>query len=140
MMAPGKPPPGGYQPRRWRLPVLDMTTGARYAVVALFFMCAAVAAISITFSAAQVGSDNRNWHAAVAADDAHWRQAVALGNAHWHQALTSSQRKFCGVVGGVTSVRVPKPAKPRANPSREAAYLLYLKFVKLGRDLGCSPP
>lgn len=49
----------------------------------------------------------------------------------------ADDRKFCGVVTGVTSVRVPQPANPKANPSRETSWQWYERFVRLSRDLGC---
>jgi hypothetical protein len=51
--------------------------------------------------------------------------------------VNSANHKFCAVVGGVTSVPVPKPADPAGNPSREKQYELYEQFVSLGRSLGC---
>ena len=52
--------------------------------------------------------------------------------------VDTSNRKFCDVVNGVTSVPVARPADPAANPSRETAYEWYVRFVSLGRALGCQ--
>lgn len=51
--------------------------------------------------------------------------------------VQSTEREFCQVITGVTSVPVPRPADPAANPSREKQYELYEQFVTLGRSLGC---
>jgi hypothetical protein len=65
--------------------------------------------------------------------------AIGGGNllASAHDA-NATGRKFCAIVQAATAHAVPKPADPAANPSRENAYVFYLKFVKLGRDLGCG--
>lgn len=97
------------------------------AVVVLFLIAVLFGASNWYWSAQEVKSDNAHWHQAVAADDAHWRQA-----------LEETQRKFCGVVGGVVSVPVARPADPAANPSRETSYKWYEKFVTLDRSLGCG--
>lgn len=51
--------------------------------------------------------------------------------------VSASDHKFCAVVSGFTAVRVPAPADPKADPSRERQYEWYQRFVRLGRDLGC---
>jgi hypothetical protein len=48
-----------------------------------------------------------------------------------------SDHRWCTTLTLLTSQRVPKPADPAANPSREESYRLYSDFVKLRRDLGC---
>ena len=53
------------------------------------------------------------------------------------RAVSESNHKFCGVVTAITSRPVPRPADPKANPSRATSYEWYLRFVRLGRDLGC---
>ena len=60
--------------------------------------------------------------------------ASLLYTAH---AVSDSNHKFCGVVSAITARPVPKPADPRANPSRATSYEWYLRFVRLDRDLGC---
>ena len=52
-------------------------------------------------------------------------------------AVRNSNHAWCGVVTAITSKPVPKPANPGANPSRATSYEWYLRFVQLGRDLGC---
>jgi hypothetical protein len=49
-----------------------------------------------------------------------------------------TRHDFCGIVSAFISKPVPRPADPAANPSREQAYLLYLKFVRLSDNLGCG--
>ena len=51
--------------------------------------------------------------------------------------VSVSDHKFCQVVTGFTSVPVPRPADPKANPSRVQSYEWYERFVALGRSLGC---
>ena len=53
------------------------------------------------------------------------------------RTVSDSGRKFCGVVTAITSRPVPKPASPAANPSRATSYEWYVRFARLGRDLGC---
>lgn len=50
-----------------------------------------------------------------------------------------SNRQFCEVITGFTSVPVQRPADPKANPSRETSYEWYERFARLGRGLGCAP-
>lgn len=50
----------------------------------------------------------------------------------------STGHKFCAIVHTATAHRVPKPADPKANPSRQNAYVFYAEFVELGRQLGCG--
>ena len=97
-----------------------------WAIVVLFAFCALGIVGNLLWTGHETAVDNAHWHQAIVADDAHWRQALA-----------ESQRKFCGVIGVATSVVVPKPADPAANPSRETAYVKYVKAVGLGRSLGC---
>ena len=52
-------------------------------------------------------------------------------------AVRNSNHAWCGVVTAITAKSVPKPANPGANPSRATSYEWYLRFVQLGRDLGC---
>jgi hypothetical protein len=52
-------------------------------------------------------------------------------------AISKSNHAWCGVVTAITSKPVPRPASPAANPSRATSYEWYLRFVRLGHDLGC---
>jgi hypothetical protein len=46
-------------------------------------------------------------------------------------------RQLCGIINLVTKVPIPKPADPKANPSREQNYLQYLEFEVVKRDYRC---
>jgi len=65
--------------------------------------------------------------------------AVAVFALFWvsHQ-VNASGRKFCAVIEAATAHPVPRPADPKANPSRESNYEFYVKFVQLGQRLGCG--
>lgn len=52
----------------------------------------------------------------------------------------STGRKFCAIIQLATSHPVPRPADPKANPSRQQNYLGYIGAVNLGRSLGCKEP
>jgi hypothetical protein len=49
-----------------------------------------------------------------------------------------SNHQFCDVFNALVQTPVHKPADPKADPSRERSYEIYLKFVKLDRNLGCE--
>ncbi|MGH3743719.1 MAG: hypothetical protein ACRDTP_02535 [Mycobacteriales bacterium] len=51
--------------------------------------------------------------------------------------VQGNDHKFCQVITATTAAPVPKPSDPAANPSREQGYEWYLRFVQLGRSLGC---
>ena len=51
--------------------------------------------------------------------------------------VSSNNRQWCDTLTLLTSRPVPKPADPRANPSRAQAYVLYADFVALRRHFGC---
>lgn len=59
--------------------------------------------------------------------------------ANWRadQAVRHSQGVLCQVITLVTAHPVPKPADPKANPSRESSYEFYLAFVTVGRQYHC---
>lgn len=48
-----------------------------------------------------------------------------------------NEHKFCDVFGALIAVPAQKPADPKADPSRERSYILYEKFVRLDKSLGC---
>jgi hypothetical protein len=52
--------------------------------------------------------------------------------------VRSSNAKWCDTIALLTSRPVPRPADPRANPSRAQAYVLYSDFVTLRHRLGCG--
>lgn len=53
--------------------------------------------------------------------------ALSMNNSHW-----------CDTLNLLTSVKVPQPPNPGANPSREQAYLLFDDFVRLHSQFGCK--
>jgi len=53
------------------------------------------------------------------------------------RAVTSDDHKWCAAMMLLTEHPVPKPADPKANPSREQTYRFYETFVTLKRSLGC---
>lgn len=52
-------------------------------------------------------------------------------------AVRSSNHRWCSTLGLLTSKPVPRPADPKANPSRENAYVFYAHLKTLERDFGC---
>lgn len=52
--------------------------------------------------------------------------------------VQQSDHRWCGTLTLLTSRPVPKPADPKANPSREQAYVLYSDFRQLRREMGCG--
>jgi hypothetical protein len=64
--------------------------------------------------------------------------AALPGVSNWYwtaHEISANNRKFCQVINDV--VPVPRPADPKANPSRETAYVMYERAASLGRSLGC---
>jgi hypothetical protein len=61
--------------------------------------------------------------------------ACLLFSAH---EVNSTEHKFCQIARTATAHPVARPASPRANPSRENAYIFYAEFVTLRRELGCG--
>lgn len=51
--------------------------------------------------------------------------------------IRQSQRNWCSTMDLLTSKPVSKPPDPKANPSRQNQYILYIDFVKLKKELGC---
>jgi hypothetical protein len=64
--------------------------------------------------------------------------AVAIG--YGIRQDDTTKHDFCDIVHSATLNPVPKPADPKANPSREANYVFYEQFVVLKKRLGCGPP
>lgn len=50
----------------------------------------------------------------------------------WH-----TQQQWCDTLNLLTKDKVPEPADPAANPSREQTYQLYEDFVHLRGTFGC---
>lgn len=46
------------------------------------------------------------------------------------------ERKLCSTLGALARLQ-PPPGNPKTNPSRAYLQGLHLKFIDLGRDLGC---
>lgn len=67
--------------------------------------------------------------------------AVALvGGSYWQSAaaLSRSQHDWCATLDLLTRHRVPRPADPAANPSRENAYIYYSVFLEQRHRFGCG--
>lgn len=72
--------------------------------------------------------------------------ATLLFVAHYVNSTQAAQRrqgelaehKICSTLGGLGRLR-PPPGNPDTNPSRAYLQGLHLKFIDLGRDLGCGP-
>lgn len=54
-----------------------------------------------------------------------------------HQVQAQGQR-WCATLDLLTARPASRPADPKANPSREQAYLYYTDFRRLRRELGCG--
>lgn len=52
-------------------------------------------------------------------------------------AISQSQHKWCTTLALLTEQQVPRPADPKANPSRENAWLFYVHLKELERGFGC---
>lgn len=50
---------------------------------------------------------------------------------------SESEHKWCQIVDSLTANPVPKPVNPKADPSRERSWEIYLEFISLRRSLGC---
>lgn len=55
----------------------------------------------------------------------------------WWQ-VGSSERHWCSALQTLTQHKVPKPADPAANPSRQEGYVLYTEFLKIRGEFGCG--
>jgi hypothetical protein len=51
--------------------------------------------------------------------------------------IDRSNSQWCDTLGLLTKTKVPKPANPKANPSREGQYLFYTNLVQLKDEFGC---
>jgi hypothetical protein len=63
----------------------------------------------------------------------------ALSVGYTAHAVGQSQRNWCETMNLLTAHPVPRPASPKADPSREQAYIYYEDFVNLRARLGCGP-
>jgi len=64
--------------------------------------------------------------------------AIALCCAFTYWQVGSSERHWCQALGTLTQHKVPEPADPAANPSREEGYVLYTEFMKIRGEFGCG--
>ncbi len=55
----------------------------------------------------------------------------------WWQ-VRSASRDWCGLLTDLTSVPVPQPADPAANPDREQDYRFYTELARLRTEFGCA--
>jgi len=55
----------------------------------------------------------------------------------WWQ-VSSSEQHWCSALQTLTQHKVPRPAHPAANPSRQEGYVLYTEFVKIRGEFGCG--
>ena len=62
---------------------------------------------------------------------------VGLNLLYTAYAVSSDDHKWCAAMTLLTAHPVPKPADPKANPSRAQTYQFYVTFVQLKRNLGC---
>lgn len=49
-----------------------------------------------------------------------------------------SQQQWCTALNLLTKRKIAAPADPRANPSRENAYIYYQTFLDIHRRFGCQ--
>lgn len=54
------------------------------------------------------------------------------------RAVSNSDHRWCATLGLLTSRPVPRPADPKANPSRENAYVFYTNLRTLERQFRCD--
>jgi hypothetical protein len=54
------------------------------------------------------------------------------------QALNQSQHQWCATLTLLTRHPVPRPADPKANPSREQAFVFYTQLLALRHEFGCD--
>jgi len=92
--------------------VRPMPRSAVRSVLALFAVAAIVAVLAL------VG------YARLSADVRH---QVQVGNHRW-----------CATLQLLTADPVPKPDDPKANPSRQNAYVFYVNLLQLRNEFGCD--
>lgn len=54
------------------------------------------------------------------------------------QQIAASNHRWCATLTLLTARPVPKPANPRANPSRENSYIFYADILDLRHRFGCG--
>jgi hypothetical protein len=53
------------------------------------------------------------------------------------QSVSTSDRRWCSTLALLTARPVPRPADPKANPSREDAWRFYVNLRTLEHHFGC---
>lgn len=72
-----------------------------------------------------------------------WLAFVVEGNTARNQAQiatnqAASDQRWCATMNLLTGDPVAKPSDPKANPSRQASYLLYVDFIQLKSEFHCG--
>jgi hypothetical protein len=60
---------------------------------------------------------------------------INLAITQWE--VRHSQQQWCSALDLLTARPIPSPSDPKANPSRENAYLYYKTFVDIHHRFGC---
>jgi len=55
----------------------------------------------------------------------------------WNEQSQAREQVWCPALRHLTARPIPRPVKPKINPSRENAYQFYLQFVAIRNGLGC---
>ena len=65
---------------------------------------------------------------------------LAVGVNYWLtiQTVRQTTGQWCDTLDLLTRNKIPQPADPAANPSREEAYQLYTDFMQLKGRFGCG--
>lgn len=64
--------------------------------------------------------------------------AAGINLAWTARSVAIDDHKWCATMALLTSKPVPRPADPKANPSRMQTYVLYSDFTELRHRLGCG--
>lgn len=64
--------------------------------------------------------------------------AIALCFAFTWWQVGISEHHWCQALQTLTEHKVPKPANPKANPSRQEGYILYTEFLNIRGEFGCG--
>lgn len=94
----------------------QMSPATRRALIYLFTLAVAIGVANLYWTSHQANTTRAQFHAVIRADDHRW----------------------CSTLDLLTSQPVPKPADPKANPSRQQGYQLYMDFQNRRHSLGCG--